>query len=468
MNDNLGNLWGTEAKVWSVQDANNIRKQDTLPEDTGAERAFLGCLLMPGNEQFILESTEYMDPNYFAVPQYGLAYRAAVECVNAGIEVSPISIANQMGPKATHIGGFTGLVEMVSSAVDYRDPKPLGKIIKDKWQARQAMKALDKARRSIGADGEVGGSLDGLMSLLGALAPQQESIVSHSDLLDLAASGVPILPNDLASNRPHFGIPFIDLELNATSRRLGVIAAKTSAGKSSISYQICVQSAAKGRRVLLVSLESDKEEVASALAANMSGMSRSDIMRRGTHGFDSHLLNAVKANVSGFYAGSGATWERLDNAIRAEHRRRPFDVVIVDYFTLLNPPEYKGRNMASLYGEISKASKRLAQELECSVILLSQFNRGVEDGQEPHLENLRETGQLEQDADWALLLWAKAEDEADGTRIVYAKGAKNRGGKRGFKGKMTFYPAQSRFEPNDTEIEITEKVKTILKKRKDN
>ena len=455
------NLWaGTE---WDAPVAHPVRR---LPEDPEAERAFLGTILAPGMGHMVLESTAYMDQSYFIVPQYRLIYRAAVELANTGTEITAVSLRNQLGDLANRAGGFTEIVSLISEATDYERPEVFGRIIKSKWQAREAMKALDRAKDAIEKFGEIGDSLEGLAPVLGALQGASTKIISHADLLDKAASGQAIMPADLASNKPVFGIPAIDLELNATPRRLGVIAAKTSAGKSSVSYQICVKTAVAGKRVLLVSLESDPQEVAAAIAANISGLSRSDIMRRGTVGFASNDLDLAKQNIAGYYAGSGATWESLESAIRAEHRRKAFDVVIVDYFTLLNPPEYKGRNMASLYGEISKAAKRMAQELDCSVILLSQFNRGIEDGAEPHLENLRETGQLEQDADWVLLMWAKPEDEADGSRIVHCKGAKNRGGRRGFKARMRFEPAQSRFFPLENETEIPAQAKTLLKKRK--
>ena len=452
MSDNFGDIWvgmldgkGETSPPRAPNRPTEPSTRPALPEDTEAEKAFLSVVLAPGAGDLIMDAQSYMDSAYFHSPQHRLIWESAVQVANAGLEVSAISIRDQLGANQHRVGGFTGIMDLLSTWCDYSDPKPLAKILRSKWEARTAMIALDRAHRAISEEGIVGGNLDGMQTMLGALAPHQDKIVSHSDLLDLAASGSPLLPADLSGNKPFFGIGFIDDAMNATARRFGVIAAKTSAGKSSIAYQVCVESAKKGRRVLLVSLESDREEVAAALSANLSKLNRSDIMRYGSVGFDSDDLLAVKANVHGYYASSGSTWDVLERAIRSEHRRMAFDVVIVDYFTLLQPPEYKGRNLASLYGEISKAGKRLAQELSCSVIFLSQFNRGIEDGAEPHLENLRETGQLEQDADWVLLLWSKVEDEQDGTRIVYAKGGKNRGGRRGFSGAMTFFPAQSRF-----------------------
>ncbi len=458
-----GDLWeGTElvgATMGGASQLFNSKPQcpstdpiKALPEDPEAEKMLLANIFAPGCDDLAAEAADEVSPEWFNVPQHRLIFEAGVRLVNSGTEISFISLNDELGKNANKCGGITGLISIIQ-AVDSSSWRPYAKIIQSKWEARTAIIALSRAQKSIESEGAVGISLNGLSSLLGAFGEQQRAIVDHSDLLELAASGLALVPPDRASNRPVFGVDFLDSQLNATARRFGVIAAKTSAGKSSIAYQIVLETCAKNRRVLLVSLESDREEVVGAIAANMGRLNRGSVMRHGTQGFQSDVLPLVKANFAGYYASSGSNWETLDRAIRAEHRRHPFEVVIVDYFTLLQPPEYKGRNLASLYGEISKAGKRLAQELECSVIFLSQFNRGIEDGQEPYLENLRETGQLEQDADWVVLMWSKPDDEPDGTRLVYAKGAKNRGGKRNFRGKMAFYPAESRFVENYSETD---------------
>jgi replicative DNA helicase len=336
--------------------------------------------------------------------------------------------------------------------MDADDWHPFAKIVRLKWEARQALISLDKARMAIETSGEVKDSLDTLRGLADSFSPQETPIRSYTDLFETMEAGHGALPLDKANNLPVFGVDPLDRAVGAMAGTLGVVAAKTSAGKSSLAYQIAVRSALRGRRVCLVSLEADREEVSAAMAANVSERNRGQLLRTGLGGVE--VSGIIKANVMGYHAGSGATWDQIEKAVRVEHRKNPFQVIILDYFTLLEPPSYKGnRNMASLYGEISKAGKRLAQQLNCSVIFLSQFNRGIEDGQEPFLENLRETGQLEQDADWVVLLWAKAEDEPEGFRYVNAKIAKNRRGKRGEKFRMKLFPAEARFIISDTEVE---------------
>ena len=96
MGDTLGNLWGDD-----IPKAEAMRP---LPEDPQAERAFLGTILAPGNGHMILESTSYMEPAYFSVPQYRMIYKAALECAQAGIDATAVSVRDQLGVLAPRAG----------------------------------------------------------------------------------------------------------------------------------------------------------------------------------------------------------------------------------------------------------------------------------------------------------------------------------------------------------------------------
>jgi replicative DNA helicase len=77
--------------------------------------------------------------------------------------------------------------------------------------------------------------------------------------------------------------------------------------------------------------------------------------------------------------------------------------------------------------EISKALKALAKRFEVPVIAISQLNR-VAANQEPQMDHLRESGQLEQDADVILLMW---KEEEAGIDYHYLKVEKQKNGRLG-------------------------------------
>jgi replicative DNA helicase len=84
------------------------------------------------------------------------------------------------------------------------------------------------------------------------------------------------------------------------------------------------------------------------------------------------------------------------------------DVLIwVDYLSLVKSTDrYKGNRVKEV-GEVTSTLKALAKELGVPVLLLAQLSRGVEsrDDKRPHLADLRESGEIEQDADVVLFVY---------------------------------------------------------------
>jgi replicative DNA helicase len=119
------------------------------------------------------------------------------------------------------------------------------------------------------------------------------------------------------------------------------------------------------------------------------------------------------------YRGYKLTFEKIEMLARHARERGELDMLVIDYLQLLRTAE-KTTNDVERLGYVSKGLKQLALELNIPILTASQIRRqGAEEtrrkgGRAPTLDELRGSGDLEQDADTVLLIHSP-EDPEDAT-----------------------------------------------------
>jgi replicative DNA helicase len=100
----------------------------------------------------------------------------------------------------------------------------------------------------------------------------------------------------------------------------------------------------------------------------------------------------------------------LQKQRQIEHDRTlpPVGLIIVDYLQIMSPVDgRKSTNRTDEVGDMSRRLKRLAKETGIPILCLAQLNRQAQDGEQPSLSMLRESGSIEQDADKVVFLWGE-------------------------------------------------------------
>jgi replicative DNA helicase len=165
------------------------------------------------------------------------------------------------------------------------------------------------------------------------------------------------------------------------------------------------------------------------MLSNLSGINYSKIRRKTLDFNDKLRLKETYEKVSKLPIivedSGGVTIEHIRSTAR-QIRRTKGEIagIFVDYLTKMDIKQEKGQSWSRAVGEVSKKSKWLAQELECPFIMLAQLSReGAKE--EPQLHHLRDSGEIEQDADMVEFLWEGEEKSTQGT-IVNSTIAKGR------------------------------------------
>lgn len=228
-----------------------------------------------------------------------------------------------------------------------------------------------------------------------------------------------------------------------------VIGARPGVGKSAFISQIILEMAKKGKRIGFYNLEMSDKQVYERFLSNQSGISLNRI-RRAKRFLGDEQERFQKANDAlgkmAILISSGA---KSVSEIRNECRHQELDCIIIDYLQLVKA-DIRYQSRASEVGAISKAIKALAMELNIPIIALSQLNRvsEIRETKEPTMGELREAGDIEQDASIIILLW-----NLD-TEDISRKGLKVDKNRQGELGKIIyrFDGSEMKFMETDEEV----------------
>jgi replicative DNA helicase len=232
-----------------------------------------------------------------------------------------------------------------------------------------------------------------------------------------------------------------------------VIAARPSMGKSALVTNIAENASVDYEKpVALFSLEMSETELAQRFIASQA-KEGGDNLRKGRVSQDRwpRIVKATeKLARAPLYVDDSSDISILE--IRAKARRlqakQGLDLVIVDYLQLMRPEGRPDSSRVEQIGHISRGLKILARELEIPVIAVSQLSRAVEARHPPipMLSDLRESGQIEQDADVVMFVYRDDyyNDESDRPGEADVILAKHRNGPTA-KVSLTFLEKYPRF-----------------------
>ncbi len=216
--------------------------------------------------------------------------------------------------------------------------------------------------------------------------------------------------------------------------QLVVLAARPGVGKTAMMAQMVESAAQHGVSVLVFSLEMTAEELGKRLIATESGV---DAQRITTGKLDPiHWVSITRAasNLSERNVTVVDVSSCTVNDIRSIAKRwrianpDTLALVAVDYLQIVKPASSTTPRQEQV-AEISRALKGLAKEIDAPVLALAQLNRKLEDraNKRPGMGDLRESGQIEQDADIILFIhreevFSGAQGDQGKAELICAKG----------------------------------------------
>ena len=226
-------------------------------------------------------------------------------------------------------------------------------------------------------------------------------------------------------NYLRWGIRQLDERLYAERGDLIILGGLPSSGKTLLATQFAMHMARSGLRVGIFSLETSDAKLYDRMVAQTEGINFGRI-KRNQMVLDDYktastaIQTAEHIHLDVIRAGGFGVAD-----VQAVAMARRYDVIVIDYVQLL---QAKGNTRVEQVTNISLALHTMAQRAGIAVIALSQLSRpekGQQRSRTPSMSDLRESGQLEQDADAIMILAA----QPGGDRVLSI--VKNKEGERG-------------------------------------
>ena len=186
---------------------------------------------------------------------------------------------------------------------------------------------------------------------------------------------------------------------------LYIMAARPGGGKTALAVNITDRMARNGSVVLFVSLEMGADQLVARRLSIGTKQTAEKVMNRE---FDEETERMVLNEIPVLHRHNIYYVDRPHvtvSDILFYARQVKAEIVVVDYLGLVTP-EGNGRSLYEKTTETSKRLKGAARDLDCPILCLAQLNREVENrgNGKPRMSDLRDSGQIEQDADGIILL----------------------------------------------------------------
>ena len=413
------------------------------PYSLDAERSVIGSMLI--DSRCVPDIVGILKPEDFYLQENRDIFTTIYSMFSYSMNIDPVTVMEQMKQSGLYDEEKTRdyLLQVLDVTPTAANAKQYAQIVADKSLLRQIANAATDISQIV--SDEVGTA----QSIMDAAEQKIYAIRNGRSNQDLTPISTVLLSvYEQLAERAHSdsaipglstGLRDLDSKINGLNKSdLLLIAARPGMGKTSIALNIALSVAKKSKKaVVIFSLEMSREQLASRLLSNESFVDSQLLLTGklseeewGKLGLAAYALSQtdilVDDNPSITVTEMNAKCRRVDN----------LGLIIIDYLQLMTSATGKvSDNRVSAVGEISRALKIMAKELNVPVICLSQLNRANESraDKRPMLSDLRESGSIEQDADEVLFLYRDDyyNPDSEEKNVAECIVAKNRHGETG-------------------------------------
>lgn len=399
------------------------------PQNLDAERCVLGSMLR--DNEVIDEVAMALTADSFYLDAHQKIFRAILGLRNkSGQAVDLVLLHEDLSNRGQleDVGRAAYLAKLWDAAPTAANVGYYARIVREKGILRSLIRASTEIMRDAYDQGQPAEDL---------LAKAEREIFSVSELgvegqtyefKELVPEMLRHL-DELSQGKRSSGLStgHVDLDELTTGFHEGeliIIGARPSGGKTAMGLDLANNARKQGEQVFFVSLEQTRQELTMRLMC-MEARVNSHFLRSGRFSRDDSckIVDAVPASkIGGLHIDDLARQSMVRIAAQARRlkRKHGLSLIVVDYVQLIEP-EDRSQPRYEQIGQSTRRLKQLAKELRVPVIALAQVGRDAEERKRPRLSDLRESGNIECDADTVFLLHRNEEQHPGVVEVIVAK-----------------------------------------------
>lgn len=396
------------------------------PQDLDAEKQVIGSILLDNS----VINDFNLKPSEFYLPAGCLIYEHMQKLAKDKKPIDPITLKNSMGFSFEEVQDY--LMQCIQEVTTSTNAKHYAQIVSEKNVKRKIIKSGQEIVNKTYEDKE-------LNEIYSEIKNMYSIEINSGDQGFRSASDVMIDWEKQLEEKTKgvCGIKtgFYDLDKNVGSLMDGemvILAARPGMGKTALALQIGLSNSKNNCVVPFFALEMQEVSLVNRLVSSEMNILAKKLR---TGQIDKNDIYTMKSRREEFMEAvknimicdkAKITTDEMRSKLHQLSKKKNIGLIIVDYLQLI---QGNGRGRTESITDISRDLKIIAKEFKCPLIALSQLSRKVEerDPAIPKLSDLRDSGAIEQDADFVWFIYREEYYNKDSQRkgeadIIVAKG----------------------------------------------
>lgn len=381
-----------------------------------AEKSLLGIMLVDSSK---VSSISYLvDVSDFYKASHRILYQTIIQLNKCDKPTDIVSVSEKLkfDNNLTQVGGREYINLLAENVITISNYKQLCKIIIKYSKKRKLISLIDSVKEEINKGLDIDDALDKVKTQSEIL-----SLNKSNNNLDSILSGVTsvmeeintVLQSDTRTFGLSIGFKKIDNILSGLCKgKLYILGARPRVGKSALAQQIA-ENISRHHNVLFHSLEMKSEQYTKRSIFRLTGLNN-DVLMNSPIGIEEAMDRVAQASEQlsnlKLYIDDSAdcTLTSIEKNINQMiDRQGSCDLVVIDYLQLMSSNNKKIYDRFEIVSNNSRGLKRLANKYNIPILCLCQLSRQLEQrlDKRPILSDLRDSGDIEQDADVVMFLY---------------------------------------------------------------